>query len=146
MSERAIAGRIARRWDRLSTGLKMWIILSLGLLPLGVIAILASIDNARANRAKAEVEAQALLAEHVQRFTLALSRNAFTIRAARDAIVETSDVEGICRRTLDRLGRFPSTGGRFAIYGSGPAPRCVDARASRRRRAAAGAGPGRPRA
>jgi hypothetical protein len=26
------------RWERLSTGLKMWIILSLGLLPLGVIA------------------------------------------------------------------------------------------------------------
>ena len=70
------------RWERLSTGLKMWIILSLGLLPLGVIAVMASVDNARASRESAQKSAQALLAQHVQRFTLALSRNAFTIRSS----------------------------------------------------------------
>jgi len=113
------------RWDRLSTGLKMWIILSVGLLPLGIIAVAASIDNVRASRAEAEVESRALLAVHVQRFTLALSRNAFTIRAARDAIIETRDPEGICARTLARLARFPNTPGRFAIYGEGPAPACL---------------------
>jgi hypothetical protein len=113
------------RWDRLSTGLKMLIVLSIGLLPLGIIAVMASIDNASANRAKAEVEAQALLAVHAQRFTLALSRNAFTIRAARDAIVEAQDPAGICRRTLARLARYPNTTGRFALFGAGPEPRCV---------------------
>jgi len=102
----------------------MWIILSLGLFPLGIVAIVASIDNARANRAKAEIEAQALLAQHVQRFSLALSRNATTIRAARDAIIEARDPVGICRRTLDRLGRQPNTSGRFALYGREPVPRC----------------------
>ncbi|HYN45849.1 MAG TPA: sensor histidine kinase [Allosphingosinicella sp.] len=113
------------RWDRLSTGLKMWIILSVGLLPLGIIAVAASIDNVRAGRAQAEVETRALLAVHVQRFTLALSRNAFTIRAARDAIIETRDPEAICARTLARLALFPNTPGRFAIHGEGPGPRCV---------------------
>ena len=83
----------------------MWIILSIGLLPLGVIAIVASIDNARASRDNAQQEAQTLLAQHTQRYTLALSRNAFTIRAGRDAIVEAGDAGGICRRTLERLGR-----------------------------------------
>ena len=113
------------RWDRLSTGLKMWIILSIGLLPLGIVAIIASIDNARASRDKADVEARALLAEHVQRFALALSRNAVVIRTARDAIVESRDPAGICRRTLARLARPPNTPGRFALYGRGPAPVCV---------------------
>ena len=112
------------RWERLSTGLKMWIILSLGLLPLGVIAVMASVNNARANRESARNEAQALLAQHVQRFTLALSRNAFTIRSGRDAILEFGDTEGICRRTLGRLGRFPNTAGQFAIYGRDPARPC----------------------
>ena len=71
------------RWDRLSTGVKMLIILSIGLLPLGVIAVAASIDNARASRARSQVEAQALLAIYSQRFITTLSRNSFTIRAAR---------------------------------------------------------------
>lgn len=122
MSDERPAGS---RWERLSTGLKMWIILSIGLLPLGIIAVMASIDNARANRSATQVEAQALLAQHVQRFTLALTRNASTMRAARDAIIESRDPTGLCRRTLDRLGLYPHTPGRFALYGREPAPRCA---------------------
>jgi hypothetical protein len=118
-------GWIAARWARLSTGLKMLLILSLGLLPLGIIAILASVDNARANRAKADLEAQALVSVHAQRLSIALTRNSFTIRAARDAIIEAGDPAGICKRTLDRLGRPPNTSGRFALFGQSPPPRCL---------------------
>jgi HAMP domain-containing protein len=117
---------IAIRWARLSTGIKMLLILNLGLLPLGIIAILASIDNAGANRSKSDIEARALLTLHVQRFTIALSRNAFTIRAARDA-AEAGDPPGLCQRTLARLDRFPNTPGRFALFGRTPPPRCVTA-------------------
>ena len=113
------------RWERLSTGLKMWIILSLGLLPLGVIAVMASIDNARATRAGAQKAAQALLAQHVQRFTLALSRNAITIRLGRDSLLTFNDDAGICQRTLGRLDRFPNVAGRFAVYGRNPARPCL---------------------
>lgn len=115
------------RWDRLSTGLKMLIILSIGLLPLGIVAVAASIDNARASRAKSQVEAQALLAIHAQRFITALSRNSFTIRAARDAIVETPNPAGICARTLARLASLPGAHGRYALFGLGPAPVCTSA-------------------
>jgi signal transduction histidine kinase len=119
------SGWIAGRWARLSTGLKMLLILSLGLLPLGIIAILASVDNIRANRTKADLEAQALVSVHAQRLSIALARNAFTIRAARDAIIEARDPAGMCRRTLDRLGRYPSTRGRFALFGQSPPARCL---------------------
>ena len=118
-------GPLAARWARLSTGLKMLLILSLGLLPLGIIAVLASIDNAQANRAKADLEAQAMVSVHAQRLSIALTRNSFTIRAARDAIIEARDPTGICRRTLDRLGRPPNTPGRFALFGQTPPPRCL---------------------
>ena len=66
-----------------------------------------------------------MLGLHAQRFQLALTRNSFTIRAARDAIIEARDPAGICRRTLARLGRYPNTPGRFAVFGDGPAPRCL---------------------
>jgi two-component system, sensor histidine kinase PdtaS len=116
---------IALRWAGLSTGLKMLLILSFGLLPLGLIAIVASIDNAGANRAKAGVEARALLSQHVQRFTLALARNTAVIRAARDAVMAAGDPPGLCQRTLARLDRPPYTPGRFALFGRAPAPRCL---------------------
>src|SRR3954463_701331 len=103
----------------------MLLILSLGLLPLGIIAVLASVDNARANRAKADLEAQALVSVHAQRLSIALTRNCFTLRAAGDALIEARDPDGICRRTLDRLGRYPNTPGRFAVYGQSPPPRCL---------------------
>jgi two-component sensor histidine kinase len=112
-------------WRRLPTGLKMLIILSIGLLPLGIIAIMASVDSARASRAKSGVEAKALLAVHVQRYTSAVSRNTYTIRAARDAIIEARDPAGICARTLGRLARYPNTPGRFALFGGEATPRCV---------------------
>jgi two-component sensor histidine kinase len=110
---------------RLSTGVKMLLILSLGLLPLGIIAILASIDNARANSGKADLEAQTLVSVHAQRLAIALTRNSFTIRAARDALIEAGDPAGICRRTLDRLGRPPNIPGRFALFGQAPPARCL---------------------
>lgn len=119
------AGPKLSRWDRLSTGLKMLIILSIGLLPLGVIAVVASIDNARTSRAKSQIEAQALLTIHSQRFITALSRNNFTIRAARDAIIEAPDPAGICARTLARLASLPGAHGRYALFGLGAQPVCT---------------------
>ena len=120
-----IRGTLATRWENLSTGLKMLLILSLGLLPLGIIAILASIDNLSENRSRDRVEAQALLAVHAQRYMLTLSRNAYTIRAARDALIESDDPSGICRRTLARLARLSGGAGRFILFGADARPRCA---------------------
>jgi two-component system, sensor histidine kinase PdtaS len=113
------------RWEELSTGLKMLIILSVGLLPLGILAVIASIDNVNANRARSALGPQAVLAAHVQRFTLALSRNSFTIRAARDAIIEAPNPDPICKRTLDRLVHLPGAHGRYALFGRATTPQCL---------------------
>lgn len=126
MTHSPLADRIGARWSALSTGLKMFLILSLGLLPLGVIAIAASIENARDNRARGEADATAMLAVHVQRLTLPLSRYSVTIRAARDAYVAAGGTdESACARTLDRLRRLPGADGRYALFGEGATVRCV---------------------
>ena len=56
-----IDGWFASRFGRLSTGLKMLLILSAGLFPLGLIAILASIQNARESAAEGVFGAAQLL-------------------------------------------------------------------------------------
>lgn len=127
MTRPRLADRIATRWSALSTGLKMFLILSLGLLPLGVIAVAASIENAQGNRARGEAAATAMLAVHVQRLTLPLARHTLTIRAARDAFVVAGvSAEGACARTLDRLNRLPGANeGRYALFGDGDGLRCI---------------------
>ncbi len=125
MSSPRLADRIAARWLALSTGLKMFVILGVGLLPLGVIAIAASLQNARGNRAMGEADATAMLAVHVQRLTLPLARHSFTIRAARDAIAAGAPPEGACARTLDRLSRLPGAGGNYALFGEGGDLKCL---------------------
>lgn len=113
------------RFGGLSTGLKMLLILSLGLLPLGIIAILASLDAARENRARGELEARAIMAVSAQRITSALQRTSITIRAVSDAISETPEASRICQRTLDRLTGLPPSPGRYALYGDNSVVRCA---------------------
>ena len=104
-------------WGGLPTAVKMLVILSLGLLPLGVAAILASVGSAREIRSQGIVQARALLAVHSQRLSLALSRTAYTIRAARDAIAEWARVSyGWIGRSPDYKAAFLATLGANASY------------------------------
>ncbi len=123
----ADTGKQERRswgWRRLPTATRMLLILSLGLLPLGIAAIYASIESARQNRTDARMQARALLAVHVQRLSMSLSRTTFTIRAARDAVANAPDTIQMCRRTLNRLDRLPTARGRYVIYGHDDRPHC----------------------
>ncbi len=118
-------GWIGPRYGQLSTGVKMLLILSLGLLPLGIIAIFASIDTARENRAKGELEARTILAVSAQRVTSALQRTSITIRAVSDAISESPPGSHVCRRALERLSNLPPAPGRYALYGNENNLRCA---------------------
>ena len=102
----------------------MLLILSLGLLPLGIIAVLASIDSARANRSKSEIETRAVLSLAAQRFNSTLSRSFLTIRAASGAIAEVGAGSPVCTTTLARLTRLHHPPGLYALYGKGNALRC----------------------
>ncbi len=76
----------AARSARLSTAGKMFFILLFGLLPLGVVAILASIQSAADNRSERREEISTRVQLKAQRIDSALSRSSLTLRAASDAV------------------------------------------------------------
>ena len=110
-------GWFAGRWGRMSTGLKMLLILSLGLLPLGVIAILASIYNAQENRERRAEQTLTRLDIKAQRLNDLLARTAGTIRAASAAIAAAPSEPDVCAATLRRLAATQAVPGRYALHG-----------------------------
>ena len=72
-----------RAFARLSTSIKILIVLSLALLPLGVIASLASIETAKANRANREAAAHLLATDSAERFNLYIDQTAAVLHAAQ---------------------------------------------------------------
>lgn len=115
--------RLATAFAGLPTGPKMLVILAAGLLPLLIIAILASFESARENRNTRRAEAQTQLELSAQRIDSALARIAITIRAANAAIELSPDASGVCEATLQRLSGT-GTVGRYALYGPDGRPRC----------------------
>ncbi|TVV72640.1 sensor histidine kinase [Sphingomonas solaris] len=112
-------------FGRLSTGMKMLLILSAALLPLGMIAIFASIESAKANRLTREAEVRLIAAESARRVTVAISTASSALRSgfAASGVVDTAD----CRRMLGAiaaakpyridLGIFDSAGRRICVTG-----------------------------
>jgi len=109
-------GWIAARVGRLSTGLKMLIILGLGLLPLGIVAVAASLYSARDNRTRAEIEMQALLETTGQRLEVAVTRSVVVVRTATPALGRAPAGSGACEQTLARLEPLHVAKVRLALY------------------------------
>lgn len=105
--------------------MKMLVILSLGLVPLGLIAMLASIQSMKENGARRMQETQARVEIKAQRINSALSRTAITIRAANAAIALTPADSQICATTLRRLSSDALTTGRYALFAGEGMPRCA---------------------
>jgi two-component sensor histidine kinase len=118
-------GSFGARFGRLSTGLKMLFFLSLGLLPLGLIAILASLQSARENSAERVRQAQERVHLKAQRIDTAVSRSALTIRAASAAIALSPPESNVCLTTLRRLQRAQLTPTRYALYRGAGALACA---------------------
>jgi two-component sensor histidine kinase len=117
------SGWIAAKWAGLSTALKMLLILSLGLLPLGIIAVLASIQTARDNNIRRLEETQARVEIKAQRLNSSLSRSALTIRAASAATAGAQS--DICEVMLRRLSGVQPAAGRYALFASDGNLRCA---------------------
>ncbi|HEX8193300.1 MAG TPA: sensor histidine kinase [Allosphingosinicella sp.] len=112
-------GWAARRYGRMSTGLKMLLILVAGLLPLGIVAVTASIFSARENWSRDEVEMRAVTLQSAQRLHVAVMRSAVVVRAAAPALSQVPNNSALCRRTMERLEPLQLLPARYAIYGAG---------------------------
>jgi two-component system, sensor histidine kinase PdtaS len=112
------------RWSRLPSGPKMLLILSLGLLPLGIIAIVASIYSAGENSAQRAEQTLARLEDKAERLDELLARSAGAMRAASTAVAAAPIDSPICERVLARLSGLQTAPGSYALYGPDGAMRC----------------------
>ncbi|MFW2830619.1 sensor histidine kinase [Sphingomonas sp. ID0503] len=103
-------------WARSSTAIRLLILLTLALLPLGLIAIFASIDAAKTGR-EARVDAVELSAEKsAETLTSSLTRSAASLRAAGTALSLNRAGRSTCARTIAQFDSEQSEWGRFAIF------------------------------
>ena len=118
-------GWLTSRWGLLSTGPKMLLILSLGLLPLGIVAVFASIYSARENSSQRAEQTLARLDDKAERLDELLARTMGTMRAAGAAVAAAPPDSPICERVLARLSSLQSAPGRYALYGADSQVRCA---------------------
>ena len=117
-------GWLGARFARMSTGLKMLLILSAALLPLGVVAIWASVHSAQQKNAERRDETLARLAIKAQRLNAAFSRSILTMSTASAAITTAPNSRAVCESTLSRLERGPVPA-RYGLYAAGADLRCA---------------------
>jgi two-component sensor histidine kinase len=127
-SDRAETRRswIGRRFARLSTGLKMLLILSAALFPLGLLAIAASVESASQKNEERRVETQSRLEIKAHRLDAAFSRSILTIRTASAALGQSPPGSPLCTATLRRLEEAPVPA-RYAFYDEAGRLRCASA-------------------
>ncbi len=109
----------------MSTGLKMLLILSFGLLPLGLIAILASVQSAQESSTERREEVSARVQLKAQRLDSAISRLDLTTEAASVVIGLTGGNAQACQEALRRLEQGQPSYGRYALYGANQALACA---------------------
>ena len=119
------SGWLASRWGAMSSGPKMLFVLSLGLLPLGIIAILASVYSARENSAQRAEQTLGRLEDKAERLNELLGRSMGTMRAASAAVAAAPPDSPICERVLARLTGLQMEPGRYALYGPDGVLRCA---------------------
>ncbi|SNS44685.1 Two-component sensor histidine kinase, contains HisKA and HATPase domains [Sphingomonas laterariae] len=106
---------IGDRLARLSTGIKMLLILSLALLPLGLIALLASRESANSNRYAREAAVRMMAADSTRRLDAATTAIARDMSAMAVQMGDAPPPAGACRRSLDTLAATQPSGVRLAL-------------------------------
>ncbi|WP_129791678.1 sensor histidine kinase [Sphingosinicella sp. CPCC 101087] len=118
-------GWLSTRWSGLASGPKMLLILSLALLPLGIIAIISSVYSARENSAQRAEQTLARLNDKAERLDELLERSIGTMRAASAAVAAAPADSPICERLLIRLASLQLAPGRYALHGPNGRLRCA---------------------
>lgn len=99
-----------------STGIKMFLILTLALLPLGLIALVASLQAIRSADFEKESLLRVAVTQSARKLTADLASDRTALMLTANAFATKSKDEGICERLTFFLTSHSREGGRFYIY------------------------------
>lgn len=122
-----IAAKLRGRFGRLSTSVKMLAIMTLALMPLGAVALLASVE---ANRSAGEQRQSGLriaAAESAARLGAVLAADVATMRIATNAIALGGSPEESCARMASIRQGSGASSPRLALFGPASDPICASA-------------------
>lgn len=124
---RVLVPEASRDWfARRSTGTKLVLLLLGVLLPLGIIALLATLESARANAASRQAAATAISRGSARSLDVLIARTELTLRTAATALAGASD-PARCRTTLDALAATHAVRVQFALFDRAGRLRCATA-------------------
>lgn len=115
-----------RAWlGRLSTGVKVLIILNLALLPLGLVAVLASLEASRNADADRRADLRIALTESTRKLNVQLAADIAAMRVAANAIALGGFPDETCTRLQAILAARSSIATPFALFGVTSQPVCA---------------------
>jgi two-component system, sensor histidine kinase PdtaS len=118
-SPRAVTAAIVDWFSRLSAGFRLIILLTLALLPLGVLAVLASLQISRTADLERRSGARLAALESARRLGSEISVDTTALRSAANLLERGGDEATICARTLSVLSTSFNEPTRFAIVTRG---------------------------
>lgn len=99
-----------------STGVKMFLILTLALLPLGLIALIASLQAIRTADLEKEALLRVAVTQSARKLTADLASDRTALMLTANALSAGVGDDGLCQRLTAFLSSHDREGGRFYIY------------------------------
>lgn len=118
-SARAVTAAAVDRFSRLSAGYRLIILLSVALLPLGLLAVIASLQMTRSADLERRATVRVATAESARRLGSEIAVDATTLRSAANLLERGADEATICARTLSVLGTSYGEAAQFALMTRG---------------------------
>lgn len=125
----------ADRFASLSAGYRLIILLSLALLPLGLLAVLASLQISRSVDLERRAAVRIASMESARRLGAELAVDASALRSAANLIERGGDEETICARTQSVLATSYGEPTHFALVSRGGRRLCGEAQVAKQRTA-----------
>jgi two-component sensor histidine kinase len=112
---RAVTAAVFDRFSRLSAGYRLIVLLSLALLPLGLLAVIASMQISRSADLERRAAIRIASTESARRLASELSVDATALGSAANLLERGGDESTTCARTLSVLATSFNEPARFAI-------------------------------
>jgi signal transduction histidine kinase len=112
---RAVTAAVMDRFARLSAGYRLIIFLSLALLPLGMLAVIASVQASRSADLERRASVRVVAAEGARRLASELAVDRTALHSAANLLERGEDAASICARTQSVLATSFGEPTRFAL-------------------------------